>query len=183
VTFRLTAVSAVVLLLAACNPKPQHAALETPTPNPSATSTTPPVNVTSLGGTPKHPLVFSVQRNNRVKYRLTALEGKGRFVAARTQATFNTAHVTFYDRSGKTLSAKSPTAFLDQGNPQKTITMVGGVEATSGGQVLRCRELVYRQADETLHGTGDVVVTGPKGMRLTGSHFDSDLTLTNIEMR
>jgi hypothetical protein len=180
-TFRLAAVSVAALLLAACNPQPQHAALETPTP--SATSTTPPVNVTSLGGTPKHPLVFSVQRDNRVKYRLTALEGKGRFVAGQTQASFNTAHVTFYDRSGKTLTAKSPTAFLDQGNPQKTITMVGGVEATSGGQVLRCRELVYRQADGTLHGNGDVVVTGPNGTRLTGSHFDSDVTLTNIEMR
>ena len=34
-----------------------------------------------------------------------------------------------------------------------------------------------------LHGTGDVVVTDPKGFRATGSSFDSDLSLTHMRMR
>lgn len=180
---RLTAIGVAASVLAACNPQPQHAAVATPTPNPAGGSTVPPVNVTSLGGTPEHPLVFTLQRNNRVRYRLTALQGKGRFVAERTQASFDSANVTFYDRAGKTLNAASPTAVLDQADAQKTITMVGGVAAASGAQVLHCRVLVYRQADDTLHGDGDVIVTGPNGMRLTGTHFDSDLALTNIQMR
>ena len=34
-----------------------------------------------------------------------------------------------------------------------------------------------------LHGTGDVVVTDPKGFRATGSSFDSDISLTHMRMQ
>jgi len=175
---------AAAAVLAACNPQPPPgAAGPTPSPTAAASTTLPPVDVTSLGGTAKHPLVFTLQRNNRLRYRLTAIRGKARISSGITAATLDITTAAFYDETGKALTAKSPTALLDQSNPNKTITMLGGVHAVSGGHVLSCRELVYRQADDTLHGDGDVVVTGPDGMRLTGNHFDSDVTLTDIRIR
>jgi hypothetical protein len=174
----------VVAMLTACNPQPPPGtAGPTPSPTAAAGATLPPVNVTSLGGTPRHPLVFTLQRNNRLRYRLTAIRGTARITSGITEATLQDTTAAFYDKNGKALTARSPIALLDQSNPHKTITMLGGVHAVSGGHTLTCRELVYRQADDTLHGDGDVVVTGPNGMRLTGNHFDSDVTLTNIRIR
>jgi hypothetical protein len=48
---------------------------------------------------------------------------------------------------------------------------------------LECTQLVYDRATAMLHGTGNVVVTDPKGFRATGSSFDSDISFTHMRMQ
>ena len=168
--------------LAACNPTPEHAFNATSSPNPSTSPGVPRVQFTVVG-TAKKRLVTTMTRNNRVKVKIVALREEGSDANGVSRGTFHTVGATFYDQHANTLTARSPQAYVDQGDPRKTITMFDDVHATSGRHVLSCNRLVYSEADDTIHGDGDVVVTGPDGMRLTGNHFDSDIALTNIRMR
>ena len=98
------------------------------------------------------------------------------------RSVFADAHVTFTDRQGATIKASAPRAVVDE--TANTITLIDGVHArTSSGMTLQCRQLVYQRITGMLHGTGDVVVTDPKGFRATGSSFDSDISLTHMRMQ
>ncbi|HEY1867371.1 MAG TPA: LPS export ABC transporter periplasmic protein LptC [Candidatus Cybelea sp.] len=175
---------AVFLAMAAgCNPQPPKA-----TPSPSAgpshprPSGSPLVLKISGQGTANRPVHLIQEVHNRVDYDLLAssYESKGPQGAAR--AVFQTARVTFRDKEGGRIAATAPQAVVDQG--ANTVTLMNGVHArTSRGMTLQCDQLVYDRATGMLHGTGNVVVTDPKGFRATGSSFDSDISLTHMRMR
>lgn len=172
-----------LLVAAACNPQPPKA-----TPAPSAGAVRPKASVTPLvlkitgQGTLHRPVHLIQQVHNRVDYDLLAnsYESKGPQGAAR--AVFQNARVTFRDRNGATFTANAPQAVVDQ--TANTVTLTDGVHAhTSSGMTLKCTQLVYQRSTGMLHGTGNVVVTDPKGFRATGSSFDSDISLTHMRMQ
>jgi hypothetical protein len=172
-----------LLATAACNPQAPKAA---PSPSASAprpsTTTTPLVLKITGQGTVRRPVHLIQQVHNRVDYDLLAssYESKGAQGAAR--AVFQNARVTFRDRNGATFAAKAPQAVVDQ--TANTVTLSDGVHArTSSGMTLECTQLVYQRSTGMLHGTGNVVVTDPKGFRATGSSFDSDISLTHMRMQ
>ena len=167
----------------ACNPQAPKAA-----PSPSASAGRPQATTTPLvlkitgEGTLNRPVHLIQQVHNRVDYDLLAssYESKGAQGAAR--AVFQNARVTFRDRHGATFAANAPQAVVDQ--TANTVTLTNGVHArTSSGMTLECTELVYQRSTGMLHGTGNVVVTDPKGFRATGSSFDSDISLTHMRMQ
>ena len=172
-----------LLATAACNPQAPKA-----TPSPSTAAAQPRPSATSLElkivgqGTVRRPVHLIQQVHNRVDYDLLAssYESKGPQGAAR--AVFQNARVTFRDRKGATFAANAPQAVVDQ--TANTVTLTDGVHArTSSGMTLQCTELVYQRSTGMLHGTGNVVVTDPKGFRATGSSFDSDISLTHMRMQ
>jgi hypothetical protein len=176
------AISALLAAVAGCNPQPPKA-----TPSPSAAPTprasaSPLVLKISGHGTANRPVHLIQQVHNRVDYDLLAssYESKGPQGAAR--AVFQQARVTFRDKQGGQIVETAPQAVVDQG--ANTVTLMNGVHArTSSGMTLECTQLVYDRATGMLHGTGNVVVTDPKGFRATGSSFDSDISLTHMRMR
>jgi hypothetical protein len=171
------------IVFAACTPQPHRGAAVTPTPSASPASTVPPLDITAQGSA-EHPITIAQKRDNRIEYVLTALRSQGTAAQGVGSGTFYTATVVFYGRSGEKLTAKSPRALVSQADKEQTVRMVGGVIATTAnGQTLRCNELTYGDGDKMLHGDGNVIVTGSNGMRLTGNHFDSDINLTNVQMR
>lgn len=175
------AAAACALLLTGCNPQPENASAS---PSPTARPTDGiSVNITARG-TAGRPITITQQKGNRLEYRLTAARSTGTAAQGMGSGTFYKATVTFFQSSGNTLVASSPRALVDQGNAAQTVRMVDGVHAvTKDGHTLSCRELTYSDGDKTLHGDGNVIMTGPNGMRLTGNHFDSDVDLTNVQLR
>lgn len=176
------AIAAIGLLLAACNPQPPKA---TPSPSPATrprATATPLVLKISGRGAAGRPVRLIQQVHNRVEYDLLASSYESIGPAGATRGVFQDARVTFRDAKGSTVTAVAPKAIVDQG--ANTVTLVNGVHArTSSGMTLECDQLVYERATGMLHGTGNVVVTDPKGFRATGSSFDSDLSLTHMRMR
>jgi hypothetical protein len=178
---RLAAVCLV--LVAACNPQAPKA-----TPSPSATPVRPQASATPLvlkisgRGTANRPIRLFQQVHNRVDYDLLASSYESKGPQGAALAVFQDARVTFRDKNGATIAATSPQAVVDQS--ANTVTLLNGVHAhTSSGMTLTCDRLVYERATGMLHGTGNVVVTDPKGFRATGSSFDSDISLMHMRMR
>jgi len=175
---------AAILGLAAfagCNPQPPKA---TPGPSnaPARPTATPLVLQIKGRGTVNRPVHLIQQVHNRIDYDMLAssYESKGPQGAAR--AVFADARVTFRGNDGSKVAATAPQAVVDQS--ANTVTLRDGVHArTASGMTLQCDELVYERAIGMLHGTGHVVVTDPKGFRATGSSFDSDISLTHMQMR
>jgi len=177
---------AAAFLVAAtgCNPQPPKA-----TPAPSASpaarpsgSANPLVLEIHGKGTARQPIRFSHQVHNRVDYDLLASSFESRGPQGDQRAVFQDARVTFRDPHGAAIVAVAPQAIVDQ--TADTVTLLDGVHArTTTGMTLTCDQLVYARANGMLHGTGNVVVTDPKGFRATGSSFDSDISLTHMRMR
>jgi hypothetical protein len=182
VRFRAYAVAMSLVAASACNPQPPKA-----TPSPSAApsprgSATPLVLKISGRGTANRPVHLIQQVHNRVDYDLLASSYESRGPQGGARAVFQNARVTFRDRHGSTIAATAPQAVVDQA--ANTVTLLNGVHAhTSSGMTLECDQLVYQRATGMLHGSGNVVVTDPKGFRATGSSFDSDISLTHMRMR
>jgi hypothetical protein len=178
------AIAAVGLSLsaAACNPQPPKA---TPSPSPAAraAATATPLALKITGrGTASRPLRLFQQVHNHIEYDLLASSYESNGPQGAARGVFRDARVTFHDTKGSTIVANAPRAIVDQS--ANTVTLIDGVHArTSSGMTLQCTQLVYEHATGMLHGTGNVVVTDPKGFRATGSSFDSDLSLTHIRMR
>ena len=173
----------LLAVAAGCNPQPRKAmpSSSTGAAKPRA-SASPLVLKISGRGTANRPVHLIQEVHNRVDYDLLAssYESKGPQGAAR--AVFQQARVTFADKQGGKIAAKAPQAVVDQG--ANTVTLMNGVHArTSSGMTLECTQLVYDRATGMLHGTGNVVVTDPKGFRATGSSFDSDISLTHMRMQ
>lgn len=178
------ALSIAALLLAACNPQPEHRPNQTAAPA-STPSGLPPLTITGHG-TARRPVTVTGQRPGGGKaYQLLAQSYESHSMRSATQATFQKTQVTFYDKDGTTLKAQAPQARLD--DRHKQVILSGGVHATtSTGLTLVCDQLVYDDATGMLHGTGHVRMTGAQGGQqqvLTGNEFTSDVKLTRMTVR
>lgn len=174
---------AALVLLAGCNPQPQHQPAGGATPS-AAPSELPPINITGHGAKGQ-PVRVTGQQGGRTAYQLLAQSYQSHSVQSVTQALFQQTQVTFYDKDGTKLQARAPQARLD--DRRKQVILSGGVHAkTSTGLTLVCEQLVYDDASGMLHGTGNVRITGMQGGQqqvLTGNSFTSDVKLTQMTMR
>lgn len=173
--------TAALLATAACNPQAPKS-----TPSPASRAARPnaaPLVLKITGrGTIGRPVHLIQEVHNRVDYDLLASSYESKGPQGAALAIFQAARVTFRDRNGATFAATAPQAVVDQ--TANTVTLRDGVHArTSSGMTLECTELVYQRSTGMLHGTGNVVVTDPKGFRATGSSFDSDISLTHMRMQ
>lgn len=176
-----------VLLLAAalaagCTPatKPGSAASAAPSAAP-ATSTPVPIHIVTRSSGDRY-TTMTQRINGRTVYELRALSSEAeRAGAADAVVTFEQPHITFHDRTGKTMIADAPKAKVTQ--QDKSVLMSGGVHArTQDGNVLTCDRLRYDGATEKVHGDGHVVLTGTNGVALTGEHLDGDVRFNNIRI-
>lgn len=177
------AIAGSLTLVAACNPQPPKPTPSPSVPAPKASARATPLVLKITGkGTAARPIRFSHQVHNRIDYDLLASSFVSKGPQGDQRAVFKDARVTFRDAKGSAVVATAPHALVDQ--TADTVTLIDGVHArTSSGMTLQCSQLVYSRASGMLHGTGAVVVTDPKGFRATGSSFDSDLSLTHMQMR
>jgi LPS export ABC transporter protein LptC len=180
----LRALGIAALLLAGCNPQPQHQPAQSAAPAQTPTGL-PPLQITGKG-TGREPVRVIGQRAGGGKtYELLAHSYVSRSMQNVTQATFKQTQVTFYAKDGTTLQARAPQTQLD--DRRKQVILSGGVHArTSTGLTLVCDELIYDDATGMLHGTGGVRITGDQGGQqqvLTGNSFTSDVKLTQMTMR
>jgi len=181
---RIRGLTAIWLLAtAACNPQPPKSTPPPATPGTRARPTASPLALTIRGkGSPNRPVRLIQQVHNRVDYDVLASSYESKGPQGSARAVFSDARVTFHDPRGSRITANAPQAVVDQ--TMHTVTLLTGVHArTSAGMTLQCDQLVYEQATGMLHGTGNVVVTDPKGFRATGSSFDSDISLTHMRMQ
>jgi hypothetical protein len=176
----LACFAAVSTALSGCNPQPPKAS---PTPSVRASTTPTPLALHITGqGTAKQPVRVLWSRHNHIDAQIIASSFESKGPEARTHAVFHDAHATFHGRKGEQLQATAPQAILDQTTNQ--ITLLDGVHARSAtGMTLECTQLVYDRTSQMLDGTGNVVVTDPKGFRATGSSFTSDISLTHVKMK
>jgi hypothetical protein len=178
---RFFAVAGAALFAAACNPQPKATPPPT-TPTPKANKRAPIVLDIKGRGTASHPVHLIQEVHNRVDYDLLASSYESKGPQGSARAVFQDARVKFRDQKGSEISATAPQAVVDQ--TANMVTLLNGVMArSSSGMTLSCTQLVYDRASGMLHGSGNVVVTDPKGFRATGSSFDSDISLTHMRMQ
>jgi Lipopolysaccharide-assembly, LptC-related len=170
-----------IVVLVACNPQPK--ATPAPAkPTPHLNKRAPLVLDIKGRGTATRPVHLIQQVHNRVDYDLLASSYESKGPQGSARAVFQDARVKFRDAKGSEVAATAPQAVVDQ--TTDTVTLRNGVVArSSAGMTLHCTQLVYDRLSGMLHGTGDVVVTDPKGFRATGSRFDSDISLTHMRMQ
>ncbi len=178
-TKRMLFALGLTVSLAACNPQPPRT---TPSPSPSAPGlSTLALRITG-SGTPRRPIRIVQSAKTRRIFDLLTASYQSRRGLGSTHATLRDVRVVFYARSGARLTAEAPSGMLDE--ERNEVTLQGGVDASSStGLSLHCRLLVFRHADDTVHGDGDVRVKDVNGMRLSGTHFDSDISLAHMQVR
>ncbi|HEY8314083.1 MAG TPA: LPS export ABC transporter periplasmic protein LptC [Candidatus Baltobacteraceae bacterium] len=173
----------LVVALAACNPRPEHALQATPSPVPSADATLLPIRIIGKG-TAKRQVVIVEQQGNRKLYELHAKSYTSNSTQTVAEARFSQTQVTFYDKSGSTLVARAPTTTVDE--RRREVVMTGGVHATSStGMTLTCDQLTYNSHTGMLHGEGNVHMTKTDhgvSNSAFGNSFDSDVKLTKMQM-
>jgi LPS export ABC transporter protein LptC len=127
-------------------------------------------------------VVLTERRRGRVVYVLHAdANVSNRFAAGTGHSVFTNPHIVFYQPGGKTLTAVSPAASVEE--VDKTVLMSGGVHAhTADGVTLTCDTLEYDDRNQMMHGRGNVVVTSPRGERLNGDTLDTDTQLNNVRV-
>jgi LPS export ABC transporter protein LptC len=176
--------SALLLLLCACNPQAPRATTAPVAPLGAQShiqATSPPLHITGQGSA-RQPVRIIQQVQNRVQYELIAKSYESKGAQGKARAVFQDARVTFHDRNGTTMTATAPQAIVDENTNE--VTLIDAVHATtSSGMGLQCARLVYDRTAEKLHGDGNVVITDPNGFRGTGSSFDSDISLTHMRMQ
>jgi LPS export ABC transporter protein LptC len=158
----------------------QHAAQ--PSPAPAATPTPIPIKVRSNGPTHGRVVLTEKKPSGRVVYVLHADSNvSDRFAAGSGRSVFTRPRIVFYQVNGKTLTAVSPAATVEE--QSKTVLMTGGVRATTqDGIVLTCDQLLYDDRASMIHGRGHVVITTPRGERLNGDRIDSDMQLDHVHV-
>jgi hypothetical protein len=167
-------------MLAGCNPQAPRSA-KTPAPARRHAATPPPLHITGQG-TSGRPVRLIQQIQNRIEYELVTKSYESRGTQGRELAVARDATITFHDRKGITLTARSPQAVLDE--RANTLTLLDDVHArTSSGITLTCDRLVYDRNEQLFHGYGNVVIVNANGFRGTGSKFDSDIALSHIRMK
>jgi hypothetical protein len=171
-----------IAALAACNPQAPKTPAASPAASPPHATASPVVLRIRGKGTAERPVHVFQEVHNRVDYDLLASSFESKGPQGSLVSVFQDARVTFRDQHGSAIAANAPQAVIDQN--ANTVTLLDGVHArSSAGMTLQCTQLVYDRASQMLHGTGDVVVTDPKGFRATGSRFDSDISLTHMRMQ
>lgn len=158
-------------------PSPSPAAVRagaSATPSPAAAPTSPPVNFHGERVGSRYVYVTK-QDGPRKAYALRADSVNGVYNGASTgRSNFTNPHVVFYGESGKQLTADAPAGTVVE--KDKTVLMTGGVHARSGdGMTLDSDTLRYDDASQTVHGTGNVLVTFPTGETLRGETVDWNL--------
>jgi LPS export ABC transporter protein LptC len=175
---------ALCVLISGCSSKPsapQQPRLGSPSSVATATATPLALRVTS-NGSGRGRVVLTERRRGRIVYVLHAdANVSDRFAAGTGHSVFTRPHIVFYQEGGKTLTADSPTATVEE--QSKTVLMSGGVRAhTQDGIVLTSDELQYDDKNEMIHGRGHVVVTTPRGERLNGDTLDADVQLNHVRV-
>ncbi len=158
---------------------PAHA----PSAAPAATATPLPLHITSSGGTGQY-TTLSEMKHQRTIYIIRATSFAADTATGRTptgSGTFVQPHITFVDRDGARTVADAPEAVLTSAD--KSVLMTGGVHARSqDGNVLSCDRLRYDGTSERIHGDGNVVMTTPSGLVLSGDEVDGDARLQNVRV-
>ena len=174
--------AAVVIALAACNPKSPNGGVSAP-PSLSPGVTPSPVALRISGhGTQKRPVRFVETKENRKLFEILTRSFQSKGAAGTAVLLYNNVNINFFGKDGSVLSATAPHATIDQRT--NLVVMTGGVHAhNSAGMTLVCDTLTYDRSSEMVHGDGNVVITNPNGFRGTGNHFDSDTSLTNATMQ
>jgi len=169
------------VLAAGCAKQPSAPQAPSPSPAPRPTPTPLAFKVTS-SGPGKGRVVLTERRRGRIVYVLHADQNvSDRFAAGTGRSIFTRPHIVFYQEQGKTLTADSPTATVEE--LSKTVLMSGGVHArTQDGVTLTCDTLQYDDRAEMMHGKGNVVVTTPRGERLNGDTLDADVNLNHVRV-
>jgi LPS export ABC transporter protein LptC len=170
-------VLAVLLPVACAAPNPGTAGA------PSAPPTASPLPITVKSqGNASSGVTFALQRDGRRIYAVVARANVSKRVGEGSgRSDFEDPHVTFYDRDGTTLFARSPAATVHE--EDRTIVMSGGVKArTSSGIRLSCKTLTYDDRTQRIRGEGDVVMTTPRGERLEGQRIDADIRLSQVRV-
>ena len=149
------------------------------TPRPSPTPLAFRVTSSSVG---KQFVTLTERKRGRTVYVLRAAANEAdRFAAGTGRSVFLRPHIVFYEQGGRTLTADSPTATVEE--QSKTVVMSQGVHArTQDGITLTSDTLVYDDRTEHIHGTGNVVVTTPRGERLQGNTIDADTKLDHVRI-
>jgi len=182
--------AALLALVTACAPPARPASTPTPAVSgavPSTVATQEPVRVIQRGGngqdvTMQETSVDPKTGKSRVLYDVHSLQSVGTNV--NSNAMLDHPHITFYDRSGKTLVADAPKATITLRD--KGVLMTGGVHArTQDGSLLTCDRLHYDGRTEKIVGDGRVVLTGSHGAdgyQMTGDHITGDVRLENVQI-
>jgi LPS export ABC transporter protein LptC len=172
---------ALLALATACTTRPSQPARPTPSGAPAPTPSTLPIKVTS-NRVGKRLVTLTEQKRGRKVYVLRADANESdRFAAGTGRSVFTRPHVVFFEPGGKTLTADAPIATVEE--VSKTVVMSGGVRSrTQDGITLTCDTLRYDDRTEHIHGTGNVVVTTPRGERLEGNTIDADTRLDHVRI-
>jgi LPS export ABC transporter protein LptC len=152
-----------------------------PLPSPTASATQVPLRIATHGANGEYVRIVETNRGRKV-YTIRALSGNmQRSGTNQAVGDLEQPHITFYDKGGTTTIADAPKAHLAERN--KTVVMTGGVHAhTSGGSVLSCDTLTYNGNTERFHGEGNVRLSAPNGLELTGQYLDGDVKLQDINV-
>lgn len=163
-----------------CNPQPGKTAAA-PSATPAAAGRGTWLHITQ-SGTPQRPLHIVQQVGNRRQYDLIARSSMSAGTQFSMIGTFVDTRTIFFGQGHRTLTATAPRAVVNQS--QNSITLLDGVHArTESGMTLACDWLRYDQKTQLLHGEGHVAISGPHGVRATGTSFDSDIALSRAVIR
>jgi hypothetical protein len=159
-------------------PKPPKPSARTPAPSPTPLA----IKVRSLRIGNRYVYLTKRRTDNTEAYILrsdanvaeSAGEGTGR-------SDFSNPHIVFAERTGQRLVADAPHAVILV--KEKNLLMDGGVRAhTSDGMTLQSDALTYDETTDRLHGVGNVLVTTPRGERLTGDVIDANVRLSEMRI-
>ena len=158
-------------------PTPEPATSVSAAPTPSAV----PIRVSSHRVGSKY-IYLTEQKKNRIVYVLRADSNTSiRLAEGAGRSDFVRPHVTFFGNGKTTLVADAPHATVSERD--RSVVMTSRAHAhSSDGMTLESDTLRYDDANETLHGDGNVVITTPQGAQLNGAHFDYDLRATEMHV-
>ncbi len=176
------AAGALAALCAGCSAPSKNASEHPGAPSPSSRPTVPPITIRSQRVGSRYVYLTKRRKDGGEEYTLRSdanvIESGG---SGGGWSTFVNPHIVFVGRTGERLTADARRAVILQ--QQKSMLMSGDVLArTADGVRLRCDRLRYDEMDERLHGDGNVVVTTPRGERLTGDRVDADLRLSEMRI-
>ena len=182
---KLGLVPAAILAIAGCAPHaPDRAGSSpvptgAPVPSPSASATQVPIRIETQGGNGQYVRIVETNHGRKI-YTIRALSGNmQRTGTSEAVGDLEQPHITFVDKNGTTTIADAPKAHVAERN--KTVVMTGGVHAhTSSGSVLACDTLTYNGNTERFHGEGNVHLTAPNGLELSGQYLDGDVKLQDV---
>jgi LPS export ABC transporter protein LptC len=177
-------VLAAVLAAAGCAPHADQGGGAAPSPSPaapspSASATQVPIRIETQGANGQYVRIVETNHGRKI-YTIRALSGNmQRTGTSAAVGDLEQPHITFVDKNGTTTIADAPKAQVAERN--KTVVMTGGVHAhTSSGSVLACDTLTYNGDTERFHGEGNVHLTAPNGLELSGQHLDGDVKLQDV---